>query len=825
MATEDRGADRRKPRVSCGGRRRDIEGTHRTAVVALVASVLLFSLIFWWSAVSRTWVPPVAQQRLVAKEIVASVVAAKLERGGTDLAPNLAPTPLDPLIAADETPLEEDRVANIAVLRSGGGRLLASSTGLVLLFHGCTQTRDAYRFLPHYRTAVRALHAAGFFCVALSSADAEESGEAGGCWDARSDVDVSRAAAVAGALLASAGLLPRVPAAALAAAGLTSAAVGQAEGRSPAGTLPVFAFGSSSGGGFAGALALRLQLAGAGIYIMALPRSLASASSEAGDRGDAGALGPALEPGGGGRFSEAWLAGLPPAAGGQDALGLLRTPVALPPLLLLPMPRDGRLRPLLGATISALARLARVSMAPGLASKTGYGLSSAAVAAATQGGVAAAAAAAPGHALSGAAAARLGAYANAGASPAAGISLLPLTPRPLCPWTVHAEMPWAVSPAASAALFQVGGGERRRGAVRALAERGRGRGVHLQHLVSPLLVRVQLLADWGALAAHAAAQQPEGGRAPLLADALAAVDAAAASEQEGGDSSGRTALPPPAALPVVGAPETAAAAAPLGRIFDGSVAFELSAWPPLGMRIAEGQQEQREKGGATAEEEGSLSLQLLIDGSGGPLGVARACRELAVSGRSPVIAEALDAWLGALAPAPQRPTAAAASPPSPPGPPNAVATAATVAADADAPAAPGGGAGGGSRSSSSPDALPLPAPVTGHAELDAFYWTLKGLLPLPLLQAGGRGGAGGGGGSGGTVAAVTADPTAAAQAAVGGSGPDALRRRALHWLRRGAAEVLNELEAVHEMSGQHAEAAAAWARGVAEGAGVADAAG
>lgn len=506
----------------------------------------------------------------------------------------------------------------------------------------------------------------------------------------------------------------------------------------------------------------------------AVPGAGAGSDSDA-DRGE---LGPALEPGAGGCYTSAWVSSLRSKADGAlVAQGKARPaadvqqlslPTCLPPLLLLPMPRDSRLSPHLASSIAALQRDARLVLAPGLTAEGGFGLGPGAVAAATLAGLAAAAAAPPARTIAVEVAAAVGASTAAGVSPAATLSLLPLTPRPLCPWAFHAALPWAVAPAASAALYQAladAGVLLPPVHARGSAERKGAKG-HYEGVLT------EALAALAERAAEAALRQRASTHRDSSAQAASVVDSSSGARQ-------------PTRPPT---PEEQAQ----------RVAYRLSAWPPAGMRLDPYDAEAAGAGSAAAPDAGaSTGWGLQID-EGGPSGAfvghpyVTACRELGTSGRDPAVGRTVDAWLSSLVPVPARRRLGSSGP----GSEEAGETASAFR-------------------------LPLARPTTGHPVLDTHYWDVS---PPRQVETSSAPPASAGGEEAVTGYDVLVEDEVAPLLAARdpGSGAPAehprgsLYQPALHWLRRGVMEVVNELEGVHEMSDQHAAAVAAWARAVSD---------
>ena len=399
-------------------------------------------------------------------------------------------------------------------------RNLHASAGVALLFHSCAHTsKAAWLGMPRERAIVHALHDAGLHVVAFTS---PARGSVDACWDLSPRprgnpsspaavtasagtatpptalvrlTDVDRAQAILAAVLAEAGpgVAPQLALRSLAAMGFeedpwlledegggggSSATAAAAPPASARFTHPVFAVGVASGGSFALHLATRLRLTGAVALAVSRPLPFAMApllqlpQPQPQEDGNDGVpprpTGPYLVEGGGGALAvDNGVAAAAAGGGGGGAtspLGaVLASPRALPPLLLLPaLPSDATLRPPISASLAAAVQRAGLPVAAGDEGSL-WGVAPAAAAAAAFHVVAAAAAAA-GMADATRAAEALAAAAAAAppplrASGSAGASILPLTPRPLCPWTLHTAAPWAVSPAASAALFQVRGGD------------------------------------------------------------------------------------------------------------------------------------------------------------------------------------------------------------------------------------------------------------------------------------------------------------------------------------------------------------------------------
>ena len=665
--------------------------------------------------------------------------------------------------SATSVTLVEDTIGGIAVLRSS--RSLDASKGLVLLIHALHLSKEIYLSCPQYSAPVAALHATGFFCVALSSNDSEHCAARAikMSWDLESDVDIERVATLVEALLAPRRLQPFVPASSLAAAGLKPADIGQGIDPRPARTIPLFALGVSGGGLFVGKIITRLRLTGVIMYVAQFSRAVTVPAK--GMEGHA--LGASILPGGGGRFSDAWLASCRDWAAkstkshdidwrSNASLPVplaVRVPAVLPKVLLLQMPRDVGLRSRVVHSIDALHRFANVSVAPGLTSENEYGLGDGGMTAATLAGLADFYSSTPVRRVSRHSASDLGRVFASGVSPRAGISVLPLTPRPFCPWSVHAAMPW-VQPAASAALFQ-------------------------------------LLSDLGVLALDDEAVRSQRRSQSMKKSAEVLVNTMHDMDKfvrDGRNSTFKSAKEYSASNSFA----TTINWAPSGSrdVF----AYNLSSWPPASMRICQ----HATADDCTSSPEGDgisnsntvpknpLSLQLdeqaldALPGGG--------CRILIELATGALVKSAVDTWMASLEPQRRRKGYFSNAEPEKL-----------------------------LRLLGSSDRLPLPSPTSNNPIID-FTWELRGISKvdfasnrLSVLA------------STSPFKVFTADEEK--QFRYGPSCGDHSRsrldadyvsqRRALFWIKKIIIEILGECDSVHKMSGQHSEIVAQWAQSVA----------
>ena len=680
----------------------------------------------------------------------------------------------DPQGTVDEIALIEDKIGGISVLRSSEPRLLASSSGLVLLFHGCMHTKDVWKYYSTYRATVTELHRAGFYCVAFASASSEAGGRIEGgkpaCWAMPpNDEDLLRTAAVIDAVLGPLNLRPRAP--------RTCAATSPQEDTSAA-TIPVYALGTSSGGNFVGILVSRLLLTAAVLHIGEISRAVVSEGPRTNAGFANGALGPAIEPASGGRLTAEWLASRDlwawNAARRVQGTSLNFTnrsvlyiqPAGLPPLFFVPMPRDISMKPFQYATIDALHRLANVSLAPGLTPANKYGLSQNSYTTAALAGVASTLAGSPIHAITSERVNALWQATLTGVSPKAGISLLPIPTRPLCPWTMHAALPWWISPAASAALFQLFD----------------DRGLFVPDNQSAIQreLKTRGLSEF------------ELRRGGVLNNVISTIGNILAAEHNltlpfGFDKYCNRSSFPSIAVEYPFNPLTSK---------QDTVAFSLSVWPPVGMRF--GYQCELRCTDEFCKDDPQLwdPLSLQVDRVAISLLPLGGCREVAALHMGALVNETLQLWLTALKPQklPHRHgnSSAQCSFYHP--------WASTL------------------NFSCTPDALPLQAPVLEDRMQTSFYWELRGLSKLRTQGAG----------NSSEVAVLVSDPSAGSIAieesryccdtgeSFSSTSGDfsALRRRALHWLKRSVLRVLGDIDAYHDGSTLLASAAAAWLRGI-----------